>query len=210
MDVSIDASMRDRESDRLFSKVPESKEAEEGKRLCVPPPLESGTVFVPITEPPSEQRAKLRAKRAEIQAAQHRIMCSSTERFVTYLKSKYRIDVSKELEQFWEVQNEEITRLGLKQILSFGKYKGKSYEELWKEEKGRSYLQWLYTQEWCYEDVKRSIDALKLYYPCNDDKNGNANDNNDNDNDNDNKDNDDNKTKKTSKRRKYTSKRNRK
>lgn len=50
-----------------------------------------------------------------------------------------------------------------KQIISFGKFKGKSYVDLWENnvKGGRSYLEWLEKQDTMFDDVRQVLTILK-------------------------------------------------
>lgn len=49
------------------------------------------------------------------------------------------------------------------QIITFGKFKGKSYVDLWENnvKGGRSYLEWLEKQDTMFDDVRQVLTILK-------------------------------------------------
>lgn len=54
-------------------------------------------------------------------------------------------------------------------LLPFGKHQGKKIMDMWEDDSGRgsgrSYLEWLVTQSWLFEDIRNAIIALKKSSP---------------------------------------------
>jgi len=66
---------------------------------------------------------------------------------------------------YFDHRDEKAAMLGFSKPLSFGKHKGKTFIAMWKDPEQRSYLEWIAEKEWCYEDVKRTIQGLQKHYP---------------------------------------------
>ena len=123
--------------------------------VAVPPPLPPS--------PEEEEKAAKREKYLAQQVEKFAVLTNPVQRFALYLKTQ-GIDVRKQVKPFLQELTNQVEMAGLGQELSFGKYAGTTYNDMWKDPKKRQYLRWIIAQEWCYEDVKRSVAACEKFY----------------------------------------------
>lgn len=108
-------------------------------------------------------KTSIRDKKQALKEEQTRLQRSVVPRLVDWLLGQ-GVDIQPLMASFWTHVDEEIARIGLKTPIPFGRYKGQSYDSVWKTIHGREYLEWAVRQEWCYEDTKETVKALKDYY----------------------------------------------
>lgn len=115
---------------------------------------------------PTEKKTDLTFKEKQEQQVilQNKIRDSTLPRFVKWLKKFKDIDLTGIVSEFKHFQEEELIRVGLKAPIPFGRYKGESYDSVYKTIKGRKYLEWAVQQEWCFEDTIQTVRMLADYY----------------------------------------------
>ena len=110
------------------------------------------------------KRAEYRERLKQEQTEQYKIFNCSLSKFVKWVKKEKSQDLGELLQEFRKKQDHDLEQLGFKKQMTFGKHRGTSYIDLWKDPERRQYLEWICKQEWCYEDVKKTVASLKRFH----------------------------------------------
>ncbi len=85
------------------------------------------------------------------------------DRYVNWLeKNNFNKDM---VDAFEEVERQGLSNDLGNERLTFGKYKGEKFIDLWTDKKKKSYLEWMGKQKDMFEDVKEILVLLKEKYP---------------------------------------------
>lgn len=104
-----------------------------------------------------------RAKKNE--AAQFEILSSTLGRFQAWTKKNTELEISNSIiSKFLKYQDEALSSTGIDATLGFGKYKDATFAELWQTAKGRNYLEWMESADWCYDDVRATIAVTRKFF----------------------------------------------
>jgi hypothetical protein len=98
--------------------------------------------------------------KSSIIIAQYKVASATATRFVKWLSAVKELDVSDAWKEFVTFNDDELDRIGSRLNIEFGKYKGRTYYEVWSTVEGRRYLEWAVKQDWLYDEPAATIKAL--------------------------------------------------
>jgi len=92
--------------------------------------------------------------------AQYKVASATACRFMKWLSATKNIQVQDEWKEFLVFNDDELDRIGSRLEIQFGKYKGRTYYEVWSTDEGRRYLEWAVKQDWLYDEPAAIIKSL--------------------------------------------------